>query len=96
MQEGIQLRVLLEERVRVLGIGGKPLQAIGDELAERTDVLILCGEDADLLRLLLILVLSDLFPRGRGETGGIGELCAKPVPLGKRLLDPGTDRSLRW
>ena len=50
LQESIDGLVLMVEHVRMLHVGSEPLQAVGDELAQAADILVLRGEHADFIR----------------------------------------------
>ena len=45
LEEGVQIRVLLPQGVGVLGVGGQSFQAVGDQLPQAADVLILGGQN---------------------------------------------------
>ncbi len=81
LDEGVDLLIVLKKRVCMLGISGETLEPVGDQLTERTDVLVLCGENADRDG----LCVKTLFTSGPG--GCIREIFFVFKPGEKLLFD---------
>lgn len=73
--EGGERVVEMAEDVRVVGVGGDPLQGVGDRLAQGAEVLVARVEDADGVGLARDLRLAGPHP---GDVGG-GEGRVRPV-----------------
>ncbi len=46
LDKSIQFRIFTEKGVCMAGVGTESLQAVGDQLAEASDILVFCGKNA--------------------------------------------------
>ena len=90
LQKGVHLGVVLQQGVGVLGIGGKSLEAVGDQFPQRADVLVPGGEYPH--RAGLGHPVPFPVPAGGfGQGGGVGH-AGQQFPLGvQRGGDAGLD-----
>ena len=92
LHERVDLLVLVSKRIRVLDVGGQPLQAVRRQLAQTADILVLRCEHADRLGLRLELCTLSRPMRRLGQLRRICNLREQIRLQRERLLDHVDDR----